>query len=260
MDCAYFVSDIHLSDSSGPNALVFLNLLASLRSKALAKAADAPTHLFLVGDIFDLWIGSHEYFAEKFAVVIEAIEAVAKAGVEVHFFEGNHDFHLHDYWPENAAKGAADSLIKVHSDEAYFDLAGQRVRVEHGDLINPDDHGYLFLRWFLRTPVMKFLALNLPSTVVKTIGERASRASRHHTSTSKELPEAKIKNLIHEHAIEVYREEPFDLIISGHVHVVDDALIPVSGIEIRSVNLGSWYGKKMAFVLTDTKASFIDLV
>ena len=210
------------------------------------------THLFLVGDIFDLWIGRHEYFEEKFLNVVKAIEAVAAAGVEVHFFEGNHDFHLKDYWPDEAP-------IKVHADKAYFDLAGKRVRVEHGDLINPEDHGYLFLRWFLRTPVLKFLSLHLPSALVKTIGERASRASRHHTSTAKELPEARIKTLIHEHAVEVYREEPFDLIISGHVHVFDDVLIPVSGIEIRSVNLGSWYGKKKAFVLTDAKAEFVEL-
>ena len=247
MSQAYFVSDIHLSDSTGPNAQIFLRLLDQLRVPGNA------THLFLVGDIFDLWIGSHEYFEEKFSTVVKAIEAVAAAGVEVHFFEGNHDFHLKDYWSD-------ESPIKVHTDEAYFDLAGKRVRVEHGDMINPEDHGYLFLRWFLRTPVMKFLSLNLPSTLVKTIGERASKASRYHTSTAKELPETQIKALIHEHAVEVYREEPFDLIISGHVHVFDDALIPVSGLEIRSVNLGSWYGKKKAFVLTDAKAEFIDLV
>ncbi len=245
MTCAYFVSDIHLTSSDEPNARALLALLEKLRSDALGGSGEKPTHLFLVGDIFDLWIGSHEYFVQKFGPVIRAIRAVVDAGVTVHFFEGNHDLHLKKFWQDKLG-------VQVHSDAEIFELAGKTVRVEHGDLINPDDKGYLFLRSFLRTSAMRALALNLPSRVVAAIGERASRASRSYTSTAKELPVDKIRRLIRTHAERVFREKPFDLIITGHVHVVDDVTFPASGRDVRSINLGSWYDGPKAFVVSDS--------
>ncbi len=245
MSRAYFVSDIHLYDSASPDALALIRFMGQLKSKG-------ATHFFLVGDIFDLWVGGHEYFLRKFGPIVEAIRSLRTEGIEVHFFEGNHDFHLKGFWQDEIG-------IQVHSEAAYFEIAGRTVRVEHGDLINPDDHGYLFVRWFLRSAGMKFLALNRPSKVVQKIGERASRASRHYTSTAKELPVEKIKSLIRSHAEEAYREAPFDLIISGHVHVVDDITFPASGLEVRSVNLGSWFDRPRAFVLDETKAEFIEV-
>jgi UDP-2,3-diacylglucosamine hydrolase len=242
---AYFLSDIHLSDSTSDDAKVLLHFLSGLK-------AEGATHLFLVGDIFDLWVGGHEYFREKFAPVVETLRKLVQQGIEVHFFEGNHDFHLAKFWSKEV--GAS-----VHSDAEIFDLAGQTVRVEHGDLINPEDHGYLFLRWFLRTPVLRFLSLNLPSSLVKQIGERSSRASRHYTSTAKELPVERIKSLIRTYAAHVFRDDPFDLIISGHVHVQDDTTFSAGGLEVRSVNLGSWFGGRRVFVLTENSGEFRSL-
>lgn len=245
MTKAYFLSDIHLSDSTSEDALVLLHFLTKLEK-------ERPTHLFLVGDIFDLWVGGHEYFQEKFGPIVEAVRKLVAAGVEVHFFEGNHDFHLARFW-------ARDVGVQVHSDAEIFDLAGQTVRVEHGDLINPDDHGYLFLRWLLRTPLIRFLSIHLPSSIVRQIGERSSRASRHYTSTAKELPVEKIKGLIHSHAENVFKDDPFDLIISGHVHVRDDMTFSAGGLEVRSVNLGSWYQDRKAFLLTEKTGEFLDI-
>jgi UDP-2,3-diacylglucosamine hydrolase len=242
---AYFLSDIHLSDSTSEDAQVLLRLLENL-------PAEGATHLFLVGDIFDLWVGSHDYFRDKFAPIVEAIRKLVQQGVEVHFFEGNHDFHLSRFWSEEV--GAI-----VHSDAEIFDLAGQTVRIEHGDLINPQDHGYLFLRWLLRTPVLRFLSVNLPASMVRSIGERSSQASRHYTSTAKELPVEKIKSLIRSYAENVFRDDPFDLIISGHVHVHDDATFSAGGLEVRSVNLGSWYDERKIFVLTESSGEFRSL-
>ena len=250
MTRAYFVSDIHLKNPAEPKSVVFLKFLDRLLAES--KGPERATHLFLVGDIFDLWVGEHEYFRDRFRPMVDKIAAIAKAGVEVHYFEGNHDLHLEGFWHSQLG-------VHVHRDQAYFDLAGQRVRVEHGDLINPDDKGYLFLRWFLRTPVMTSLALNLPDRAVTAIGRRASDSSRKYTSTAKSLPMDQIRECVRSHAKRVFRDEPFDLLISGHVHVKDDFTFDESGRKVRSVNLGSWYDLAKAFVLTETSAEFIDL-
>ncbi len=240
---AYFVSDLHLRGPDERNARIFRGFLASL-------LAERPTHLFLVGDIFDLWIGGHDYFVHLYSDIVELIRALAHSGVEVHFFEGNHDLHLAPFWSDKVG-------ITVHSEAAYFDFGDKVLRVEHGDQMNPDDKGYLFLRWFLRTPVMRTAALRLPSGVVAAIGERASRASRNYTSSVKELPQEKIRSIIRKHVEKAYGEKPFDLLISGHVHARDDQWFEIDGRKVRSVNLGSWFDEPRVFVMTPERAEFI---
>jgi len=56
---ALFVSDIHIIDFKEPRGLLFLNLLKRL------KGYHDLTHLFLVGDIFDLWIANQSLFYQS---------------------------------------------------------------------------------------------------------------------------------------------------------------------------------------------------
>lgn len=247
---AFFVSDLHLVSSDDARTQTFVRWLRDLHHSV--KRGAGPTHLFLVGDIFDLWVGDHDYFVERFRDVVDAIRALVKGGVEVHYFEGNHDLHLKKFWQDDV--GAV-----VHSDEADFVLGGRRVRVEHGDLINPDDKGYLFLRGFLRTWGMKTIALGLPSKVVSAIGERASRASRNHTTHTKSLPAGQIRAMIKRHAERVARANDFDLIVTGHVHVRDDQEIDLGSKKIRSVNLGSWFDEQKALLIDESGARFVDV-
>ncbi len=275
---AYFVSDIHLKTPTESKALLLERFLFQLIQQASAArnttgSTDAPTHLFLVGDIFDLWIGSHRYFRRRFEKLVGLVRDLVRLGVEVHFFEGNHDLHLTDFWQGEIG-------VRVHTDSEYFDLplslgsslvgalGGKfRVRVEHGDLINPDDSGYRFLRWLLRTPVIRGLALNLPEKLVTAIGERASAASRDYTSGdgAKAIDHRDVPKMIHTYVKRAYHDEPFDLIITGHVHIQDDFTFEAAGKVVRSVNLGSWFESAPVFLLSESASGavegrFIDLM
>jgi UDP-2,3-diacylglucosamine hydrolase len=252
MSCAYFVSDLHLKSPDEPKTKVFVRFLADLLTQTQQGSTEKPTHLFLVGDIFDLWIGSHEYFRLTFTEVVDGISRLVQAGLQVHFFEGNHDLYLKQFWHERLG-------VQVHRDAAYFDIDEKTVRIEHGDLINPDDKGYLFLRSLLRSPPMEFLARHLPSGSVTFIGDRASKTSRRYTSTAKELPVEKIRTLIRKHAETAFLEKPFDLIITGHVHVKDDFEFAAGARQARSVNLGSWYDDPVTFILSEQGGRFIPL-
>ena len=183
---AFFVSDIHLKDSKEPSSQILLGFLFRLEESL--QSHDPATHLFLVGDIFDLWISSHSFFVQKFQAIVDQLKKLKTLGLEIHYFEGNHDLYLKDFW-QNTAE------IQVHAEASIFQLGHYKVRVEHGDLINPDDKGYLFLYRFLRTQPLPWLAKNLPSAVVKSIGMRASGASREYTSNAKSLHEEKIRKL-----------------------------------------------------------------
>lgn len=244
---AYFVSDIHIKDPQESNSQKLLLFLHQLENEK-----DSASHLFLVGDIFDLWIHNHIYFVDKYIKIVNAIRAVVAKGIEVHYFEGNHDLYLTRFWQQDVG-------VRVHDGPVYFNLGSKKVRVEHGDFMNPEDKGYLFLRRVLRTFPVSQIAKNLPGPTVQWIGNRASQASRHYTSHQKKMEDAAVRKFMHEYAEDVVQERFFDYLISGHTHVRDEYAFSYDGEEVISINLGSWFEDQKVLCLTEEGHQFIDL-
>lgn len=243
---AYFLSDIHLSGPDEPDAGVLLGFLESIGTRIRA------THLFLLGDIFDFWLGGHRFFIRRFSPIVEHLRRIAASGVDVHYFEGNHDLYLRDFWQDQLG-------VRVHEQARLFQLGDLRVRVEHGDLVDPTDRGYRFLRRLLRTNIVRHASRGLPGGLLARIGKLASRASRRYTSERKTISDERARNNVRRHAERAVREKPFDLIITGHVHVRDDYAFEVAGQSVRSVNLGSWKDSPCAFKITETCQEFVEL-
>ena len=234
-----------------PNARALARFL-----RAIASGPRAASHVFLVGDVFDLWIGSHAYFIDAFRPIVDACRELVRAGIELHAFEGNHDLYLDKFWGDDVG-------ARVHREAASFRLGSARVRVEHGDLINLEDRGYLALRRALRSPAVEWLASNLPARAVAAIGRRMSEASRTYTSTGAKRADAvEIREMIRAHARRAYQQTKFDLLIAGHVHVQDDwSFEPEAGVDARSVNLGWWRDLRQAFLIDESAGirSFVDV-
>ena len=234
---AYFVSDLHLVNIEHERSQIFLRFLQRL------KVEKECTHLFLLGDIFDLWVGNRSYFVHSFAPIVEALKHLQAEGIEIHYFEGNHDLHLQKFWQDQVG-------CKVHGEAYYLTLAGWRLRLEHGDQMDPSDRGYLFLRWLLRTPIITWLAYHCPGWILAKIGEGASQQSRRYTSgPSKSQSDELAKEKMKVHACRVYNEKPFDVLIAGHMHVAEDREVKFSKGQFRLINLGSWMESPRALLL-----------
>lgn len=238
---SYFISDLHLGSITEPKAYVLINFLRSFHSSAQIS------NLFLVGDIFDLWISDHQYFIDKFKPIIDELTRLHSLGVVVHYFEGNHDLYLKKYFSDKLG-------FKVYTSATYFQLGSLKVRVEHGDEMDSQDKGYLFLRWLLRTSVVKWLSSRLPPAFVVFLGEKMSQASRKYTSELKTISKEYALKVIREHGRAAYEEQPFDFIISGHIHVVDDYQMQ----NYRVINLGSWFDCCRAFELAGSSGDRSD--
>ena len=92
----YFASDLHLG---APNAAK-----SAAREKAFIAWLDhiRPTAkaIFLLGDIFDFWY-EYKYTVPKGTVrLLGKIAELTDAGISVHFFVGNHDLWMKDYFVE----------------------------------------------------------------------------------------------------------------------------------------------------------------
>lgn len=243
MSNVYFISDLHVNSMQGDKAQVLLRFLISLQPKA------SDTTLFLVGDVFDLWLGGHSYFADKFKPLIDELSKFTKNGGKLHYFEGNHDLHLKKFWEKKVG-------AKVYDEPEIFMFDDTVIRVEHGDEMDPNDRGYIFLRWLLRTWPVTMIILYLPGFLVAAIGRWASRTSRTYTNSKRD--EEQIANVIHAHALKVYDERHFDVIISGHVHLRDEFHFQKGDKIIKSFNLGCWDDKQLLLCFAKNEWAWIN--
>lgn len=246
MPTALCVSDVHIMSPDCPRGQLFESFLRSL------SATSGLTHLFLLGDIFDLWVARHQYFIDRYARIIDEIRRLKSEGVTIIYFEGNHDLHLRSFWGDELG-------LVVSEGPAYVTLGNIQLRLEHGDQTDPDDAGYRFLRSFLRTPTIHWLIRNLPGFLIAFIGERASAGSRKYTSQTKTIEPHVAIEKIRAHARKAYKEKPFDIIVTGHVHARDDYQTKTGERSFRSVNLGSWIDAPCYFRLDDKGQYLLEL-
>jgi len=236
---AWFISDIHLKDINERSSIILLRFLHSLINKE-----QPATHLFLLGDIFDLWVADAPVFVRKFQAIVDAIRTLKEQGVEVTYFEGNHDLHLKTYWQDVLS-------VPTYVDFKIFELGPYKVRLEHGDLINKEDQAYHRYRSVVRHPLMEKYAPVIAGHILNQFGIFASRLSRRHSSATRDIRQENFRQMIRAHAQGAYRESPFDLIVTGHMHITDDFIFSENNYPVRSINLGSWFDQPKALRLNE---------
>jgi UDP-2,3-diacylglucosamine hydrolase len=199
---------------------------------------DEPCRLILLGDIFDLWVGGHNYFAKKYAPLMAALKSLKEKNFEIIYFEGNHDVHIKNYFTKKLGIKVVQQAQLIFFDQFV-------VRCEHGDLINTKDLAYLKYKKTLHHPWVKPLAQIVPGRLWDYIGSRASQKSRQKSTNHQIENSAELIKMIREHALLQYQIQPFDMIVTGHMHVLDDVVLKIGHNQTRSVNLGSWLGESI---------------
>jgi UDP-2,3-diacylglucosamine hydrolase len=243
---AWFVSDLHLKDLNERNSIILLRFLHSLAANPKA------THLFLLGDIFDLWVGGSAVFQKKFQNIVDEIVALKRKGIEVVYFEGNHDVHVKNFWENKFS-------IPVWTSAQVYQLGPYKVHLEHGDLMNPDDKAYLRYRSIIRQPGTDILADLIPGKLLDEAGNLASRISRKKSHVRRNAQQEQIRKTIHTYADQAFAKDPFDYMITGHMHVRDEYEIKDNGKSGLSINLGSWFEETLALCLDESGHRWVPL-
>lgn len=208
--------------------------------------------LFLLGDIFDGWVSDGSAFVNQFQLLVDAIAEFKKNGGEVFYFEGNHDVHIDRFWTRQYG-------IVVFDQMQYQNLEGLTVRLEHGDYINPDDQAYIKYLSIIRHPIIEWIGHVVPSPIWYWIIARQSLKSRKKSSRYTLENAERIRAMIRAYAVKAYHEKPFDLLITGHMHVFDDYTFEVEGRKVRSINLGTWLEKPRVLKIDHHQISIVEL-
>ena len=136
-----FISDLHLDAARPDITSQFLDFLA--REARQARA------LYILGDLFEAWIGDDDPDPDK-RRVLNALRELTAAGVPCYVMHGNRDFLL-------GSRFCADSGASLIDDGTVIDVHGRRVPLLHGDTLCTDDHAYQRLRRIVRNPIVKFV-------------------------------------------------------------------------------------------------------
>ena len=193
-----FVSDIHLSEKR-PD-------LTNAFEAFLNESKEACTHLFILGDLFEIWIGDDDDNSFHKDIKTTLSEFVLD-GPEVFFMHGNRDFLIGDAFANEVG-------ISIISDPYSIDINGLKTILSHGDFLCTDDSDYIEFRNNVRSEEWQkdFLA--------KSIDERNEIAnllrSESKNATSEKSLEITDANL--ETVNNFIQENNPDIFIHGHTH------------------------------------------
>lgn len=221
-----FVSDLHL-DAGSPAAVdTFLGLLAGA-----ARDADA---LYLLGDLFESWIGDDDPDPVR-TQVCEALRGLAAHGVAVFAMHGNRDFLLGPGFE-------ARSGCRLLPDPSITTIHGARVLLSHGDLLCTGDHAYQELRSTVRSPAFQRRVGALSLAQRELLAAAARAGSRAHTATAR----TEIMDVDAGAVAALARATGVDVILHGHTHRPGVHEFELDGRRVRRIVLDAWYERGSA--------------
>ncbi|MDR2936756.1 MAG: UDP-2,3-diacylglucosamine diphosphatase [Rikenellaceae bacterium] len=235
----YFASDVHLGFAAGGDyAERERRFVAWLR----AIEADAEG-VFLAGDIFDFWFEYRRVAPKGFSTVFSQLAHLTARGIPVHFFPGNHDMWTRDFFRRECG-------MTVHHDGDFFELAGKRLYVAHGD--RPDDYFlaiiyHAFRSRFLRGAFATFVHPDWATWFGRRWSgySRARGAARHTFGGETEH--------VVQFAHKILKDTPVDYFVFGHLHIpAAYALTPATTLFV----LGDWIGPMPVYGRLDPNGTF----
>jgi len=215
-----FVSDIHLCESRPSISDAFLNFLNKITNQVDA--------LYILGDLFEYWIGDDSKQHEN---VIGAIKALTDRHIKVFLMHGNRDFLIGPVFEKKT--GAL--LLK---DLTLIKIYGRKILLSHGDSLCTDDIEYQSFKNKVRNESWKNEFLKKPLTErIHIANEFRKQSELNKKNKSEEIMDANPEEV---NRILTQFNYP-DLFIHGHTHRPNYHSINLDGHQMQRVVLGDWY-------------------
>lgn len=222
MNPALFISDLHLSPARPAIAERFLRFVA--------EEARSASALFILGDLFDRWIGDDDAEDGFNRRLLDALRGLAGSGVAVRLMHGNRDF----VFSEAVARRGGLELL---ADPNLRDLFGTPTLLMHGDLLCTDDLRYQRYRARVRRPGLIRAFLALPRAVRRAIG-----GSLRGVSEKEKQVKTPVIMDVNAGAVEqALRSHGYPRLIHGHTHRPGKHVHLVDGHACERWVLADWY-------------------
>lgn len=223
-----FISDLHL-DPRRPQ-------ITELFGRFLEQRAVHADALYILGDLFEAWIGDDDD-APLAGTVADALTALP---VPVYFAHGNRDFLLGKAY-------AGRCGMTLLEEETVIDLYGRPTLILHGDSLCTDDHDYQRFRQESRQPAWRRQVLALPLDQRRVMASRVRELSMAATRMKPD----DITDVNPEAVAESMTRNGVSRMIHGHTHrpALHHLELPDGSAAERWV-LGDWYEQGSVLICT----------
>ncbi len=222
----YFLSDFHLGAPDAASSRV--------REKKIVVFLDEikndAREIFIVGDLFDFWYEYKNVVPKGYVRILGKLAELTDAGIPIHFFVGNHDMWMKDYFQN-------ELNIPVYFDPKEFVFENKIFLIGHGDGLGPYDKGYKFIKKIFRNKFCQWLFGILPPRIGIGMADFFSRKSRAKTGKTDEVFLGEEKEWLVVYCKEVLQKQNYDYFIFGHRHLPLDIQLNESS---KYINLGDW--------------------
>jgi UDP-2,3-diacylglucosamine hydrolase len=224
----HFISDLHLTPAD--NALL-------VRFRAYLKQLNPGDSLFILGDLFEYWLGDDacEYLQQN--QVEQALTELTDQGINTSFMRGNRDFLVGEDFAERCG-------ITLLDDEHLLQLGDQPILLMHGDSLCTDDHSHQGFRKIVRDHTWQKDFLSRPLSM----RDEMAKAVRYRSESGKTLKASAIMDVTQRAVDDVMRMHGVELLIHGHTHrpAVHQFSLPEAA-SVHRVVLGDW-GQAPSFI------------
>lgn len=240
----FFISDLHLNPlRSDTLALVctFLDKLHDLTGEPFfhpeENRKEPRLRLFLLGDIFDVWLGDDDP-APAWDGFKYRLKHLVKGGFGVYWIAGNRDFLVGERFFQELGIQALKSPTCITLSPTL------RGVILHGDELCTKDKTYQWFRRFVRHPWIKAAFLSLPIRFRTWISDKIRERSRRRpmkieagNPSITSVDPAMMKRLL--------KKNQAQILIHGHTHIPGFYPIELgNGQTATRIVLGEWQPDK----------------
>lgn len=226
-----FISDLHLEPSRPLMTQIFLRFLAGPARNARA--------VYIMGDLFDLWIGDDANMA-LYPVEIAALRALSDSGVPLFFMHGNRDFLIGKAF----LQATGGSLLQ---DPSVIDLHGTPTVLSHGDMLCTDDLAHMKGRREWLDPARQAAFLAQPAEA----REKIARQLRMESSYNKTQKAVEIMDVTQQAVEDLLRSSKVRQMIHGHTHRPAIHDFNLDGAPARRIVLSDWHDDHGSMLVCD---------
>lgn len=219
-----FISDLHLDGAHPQITEQFVDFLSTTAAKADA--------LYILGDLFEAWVGDDDPDPDKRRAMRALRDTVAR-GVKCFLIHGNRDFLI-------GKRFSTETGVQLLEDGTVVELYGRRVLLMHGDALCIDDHAYQRLRRIVRNPMVQFTMRRLSLKQRLKLAARMRAGSKAHIE-SMDQAAPQIMDVNADEVIATLIRYDVDCIVHGHTHRPGIHTISLDGRTATRIVLGDWY-------------------
>ncbi len=223
----YFASDFHLGVPTYESSLAREKLIV----KWLDEIKTDAEEIFLVGDMFDFWWEYTYTIPKGFVRLFGKLAELSDSGIKIHFFTGNHDLWMKDYFQ-------VELNATINREPITREFNGKQFYIGHGDGLGPGDKWYKFLKFCFTSKFMQWCFARIHPNLAFKIARASSNKSRIATGKSDEKFLGKENEWLYIYCKEYLNTHKIDFFLFGHRHLPLD--LDIEG-KARYINLGEWF-------------------